>query len=324
VSLVTEDDDGSCGRVLIVDDDPANRDLLRFQLEEQHFEVTTAATGEQCLALAAAEREPEVILLDIQMPGMDGIETCRKLKEQGETARIPVLFVTGHRDDEPTTLEAPEAGGNDFLSKDASTAILVARVKCQITIYRAQAKLRRAAMTDALTGVYSRRFLFDSLRRAIKGMSRQGPRIVACMLIDVDCFKSINDRVGHLAGDRVLRTIASVIDRSTRETDLVARFGGDEFVVIIPDTCTGNVQIVAEKVRRTVEKESEATVSIGLAVLESVARKQLRSRDGVDQLVGQLIEHADHAMYVAKREGRNRVALWAQNDAESLASGSAG
>jgi len=197
------------GKVLVVDDLLANRELLRQALEDEGFEVLLAASGPECLTIAAAHH-PEVIVLDIRMPGMDGIETCRRLKDDVETAPIPVLFLTAERSDDAVTVAALEAGGNDFLTKPYSHPILIARVSSQIAIARAHAQLRHQAITDELTGVYSRRFMMDSLRRTIKGVSRTTGHI-GCLLADVDHFKAINDTRGHLEGDRVLRQVARVI-----------------------------------------------------------------------------------------------------------------
>jgi len=300
----------SLGRVLVVDDDPLTLNLLRLQLEEQRFEVMTVSSGPACLEKALSWA-PEVILLDIMMPGMDGLETCRRLKQSAETGHIPVLFVTGHGDDEATAVEALAAGGNDFLSKDASLPILLARVQCQVAICRAQARLRQMAMTDELTGVFSRRYLFNALRQAVKSTSRKRSSGLSCLLVDVDHFKRINDRLGHITGDSVLKKIASTIAEAARETDHVARFGGEEFVVVLPNTDLAGATTVAERIRSAIERECPSiTVSIGVAGLDSVDPADLLKPQCVDDLVRTIIGHADAAMYMAKERGRNRVVLF--------------
>jgi diguanylate cyclase (GGDEF)-like protein/PAS domain S-box-containing protein len=296
----------SRGRILLVDDDRASRNLMRLQLEEQGFEVVTAASGQECISLAV-KIDPEVIMLDIEMPGMDGVETCRRLKKATDTRALPVLFITGRREDDPTTIEALAAGGNDFLSKDAPIPVLCARLGSQIAIARAHGKLRRLSMNDELTGVFTRRFLFEALRRAVKSMSRRCPASLSFMLADVDRFKDINDAFGHIEGDRVLAQIAATIDQQTRETDLVARFGGEEFVVVLPDTHHKGGLLVAEKIRAAVEAQGSNTLSIGLAHLEVADAGVLKVPGEVDRIVAELIRTADEAMYRAKREGRNRV-----------------
>jgi len=298
----------SRGRVLLVDDDPANRRLVRMQLEERDFEVTEAADGERCIE-QAIRMQPEVILLDIEMPGMDGIETCRRLNATIETSWIPVLFVTGRREDDPTIVEALSAGGNDFLSKDAQPEVLCARISSQVAIGRVQSRLRRMAMTDELTGVFSRRYLFESMRRTLKSASRRERPGVVCLLVDVDHFKHVNDTKGHLEGDRVLAGIAQVMDSCVRETDLVARFGGEEFVVLLPGAVREGALRVAEKIRATVERRCSSTVSIGGAYLGEVESHQVKDRDSLDRIVEQLLHEADSAMYEAKERGRNQVVI---------------
>ena len=293
------------GRVFVVDDNEANRELLSQDLEAEGFSVTCLANGRACIAATQAE-PPDVILLDIQMAEMDGMETCRQLKADPNTAHVPVLFVTGHRSDDATAVAALRAGGNDFLTKPYSVPILVARVTCQITISRAHARLRYLAMTDELTGVYSRRYLFDSLRRTIKATTRTASDL-ACLLVDVDHFKTVNDTLGHLEGDRVLREIAETIALSTRETDLVARYGGEEFVVLLPHTDLAGALIVGEKIRDSVERQcAPLTISVGVSALPSTIATNLDVQ-GLDGLIGALLRAADRAVYEAKHGGRNRV-----------------
>ena len=294
------------GKVLVVDDVRANRELLSQDLEEEGFEVTSVTSGLECIEAATAN-PPHVILLDIQMAGMDGIETCRRLKADPSTMHIPVLFVTANRTDDDTAVEALEAGGNDFLTKPYSPPILVARVSCQITLARAHARLRKQAMTDELTGVYSRRHLFESLRHALKAATRASS-CVACLLADVDHFKSINDTRGHLEGDRVLRQIARTIATNVRETDSVARYGGEEFAVVLPQTDLGGAVQVAEKIRAAIAADcAPVTISIGAAAMCSPAVAEVRDPPSMDGLVTRLLKSADDATYSAKSAGRNRV-----------------
>jgi diguanylate cyclase (GGDEF)-like protein/PAS domain S-box-containing protein len=305
----------SRGRVLVVDDDRPSRNLMRLLLEEEGFEVVTAANGHEAIELASSS-SPEVIVLDLVMPGMDGIETCRRLKRSAETSPVPVVFVTGRNEDDPTTIEALNAGGNDFVSKDTPRPVLCARLESQVAIARAQSKLRTLAMTDELTGMYSRRFMFQALRRTLKASTRRDLRGMATLLVDVDDFKSVNDRHGHIEGDRVLREIARFIDGATRETDLVARFGGEEFVVVLADTDPDGARIVAEKIRAAVQGQCGITISIGGAYLAEARAEDLASSAEIDRIISELLRRADAAMYAAKRHGKNRVVF--ADDADAL------
>jgi diguanylate cyclase (GGDEF)-like protein/PAS domain S-box-containing protein len=305
----------SRGRVLVVDDDRASRNMMRLVLEEEGFDVATATSGHEALELASSG-PPDVVMLDIQMPGMDGVETCRRLKRSSETAAVPVLFVTGRAEDDPTTIEALNAGGNDFVSKDTPRPVLCARLESQVAIARAQSKLRTMAMTDELTGVYSRRFLFQALRRTLKASTRKGPGGISILVIDVDDFKTVNDRHGHIEGDRVLREIARYIDGATRETDIVARFGGEEFVVVLADADLDGARLVAEKIRAAVQGQCAATISVGGAYLAEAHAEALGESAEVDRIISELLRRADSAMYAAKRHGKNRVVF--AGDAEAL------
>jgi len=294
------------GRVLVVDDVAANRELLSQDLEDEGFEVTAVASGAACLAAARAH-PPEVILLDIQMAGMDGIETCRQLKADAVTQHIPVLFVTAARADDATVLAALRAGGNDFLTKPYSPPILVARVTCQIAISRAYALLSRQAMTDELTGVYSRRYVFESMRRILKLASRSSG-CIACLMADVDHFKAINDTHGHLEGDRILRTVASTISENVRETDLVGRYGGEEFIILLPHTGLAGAITAGEKIRAAIMSQcAPVTISIGVTAHCVLGVDTMIDDAAMETLVNGLVRDADRGVYAAKAQGRNRV-----------------
>jgi diguanylate cyclase (GGDEF)-like protein len=301
---------GKCvrGCVIVVDDNAAQRHLISLQLVEEGFVVHTFTSGDECLKNAAA-LDPDVILLDIQMPGMDGIETCRRLKRHHDTHAVPVVFLTGHSDDEATMVEALRAGGNDFISKDSSPIVLLTRVNCQMMISSTQRQLRQMIMTDELTGLYSRRFLFDTLRRILKAIVRVQYSGVALLVADLDHFKKINDTYGHLEGDRVLRNVAKILQANTRETDCVARFGGEEFVILLPATGIQGALIVAEKVRAAVEASGPTTVSLGVTCAETIPHESIRG-NALDDLISRLLREADAAMYVSKVQGRNRATVW--------------
>jgi diguanylate cyclase (GGDEF)-like protein len=303
----------SAGRILVVDDVLANRELFAQELEEEDFEVEMAANGSECLELAQSWK-PDVILLDIQMPGMNGIEVCELLKKNVDTQHIPVLFITAKRTDEDSVVEALRAGGNDFLPKPYSPAILIARVSSQVTIARQHDQLMRMAMVDQLTGVFTRRYLFDALHRTVKGALRGGPNCSAILIIDVDHFKRVNDEMGHLEGDRILKLVAETIASSVRETDLVARFGGEEFVVVLPRTDQAGAAVLAEKIRAEVARICHpVTISIGASTLGTLTLEEAKGGQDPSQLIQDGLKRADDAVYAAKEKGRNQVVVHAED-----------
>ncbi len=294
------------GHVLVVDDNEINLDLITQELEDAGFEVATARSGQAAIEIARS-KQPEMILLDVAMPMLDGIETCKRLKADSETAHIPVVFLTAHGTSEEMTIRALDAGGNDFLTKPYTPAILFARVRTQIEISRANARLRRLAMTDELTGAYSRRFLFQALRRAIKTGIRTGWDSLAVLVLDLDQFKHINDTHGHAAGDQALVDLIAICSDVVREIDVIARLGGDEFVMMLPDTEIEGAHRVAERLRAAVEERCATTSSIGAASLELAGAQEILASEALDQVVSHLLNAGDRALYEAKHQGRNRV-----------------
>ena len=297
----------SRGKVLIVEDDQVRRNELRLELEGEGFESLTAASGPQAIEVASTE-EPEVILLDHALSGLGSLETCRKLKHSAETSTIPVVFLVSGRGDSDA-IEALRAGANDCVGVQTPREMLCARLDSQVAIARAQSKLRRLAMTDELTGVFSRRFLFQALRRAIKSGNRRETTGLAAVLIDVDHFKHVNDTHGHIAGDRELKLIARTIDDATRETDLVARFAGEEFVVMVQDCSRHGAETVAEKIREAVREHCQTTVSIGIAYLEHAMLDLSGDPSAIDAVITALLRDADGALAEAKALGHDQIAI---------------
>jgi diguanylate cyclase (GGDEF)-like protein len=294
------------GTILVVDDHEGQRELVATQLEMEGFEVETAESGEECLELCET-LSPDVILLDIEMPGMGGIEACKRLKATPELAEIPVLFLTGWKDNDELTVKALNAGGNDFVVKTASPQVLIARVQSQALIRQSQIRLAQMAMFDELTGLYTRRFLFDALRRNLKAQSRSDSHGLGCLIADIDHFKQINDTLGHLEGDRALQRVATCLKEGLRETDVVARFGGEEFVVLLPGVSVETAREMGEKLRARVADKTPSTISVGVAWVDTHG---FASNDEVDSVVQTLLSRADRAMYQAKEQGRNRVCDW--------------
>jgi diguanylate cyclase (GGDEF)-like protein len=290
--------------ILIVDDSPANLEALNAVLGADH-DLVFATSGQEALELAR-DQAPDLILLDVLMPGMDGYQACRQLKGDPKTQRIPVIFVTAmdHEEDEAAGLDA---GAIDYLAKPIRASIVRARVRNHLELKRARDLLESLSITDPLTGLPNRR-QFDAaleteIRRALRNTSHLG-----LMMCDLDYFKAYNDHYGHLAGDQCLQKVAEVF-RNTfkRAGELPARYGGEEFAVILPDTTPADARAMAERVREAVEvshvpharndRSPWVTMSIGVASLLVTA----------DVSPSWLVQRADVALYASKKSGRNRV-----------------
>lgn len=288
-------------RLLLVDDQPANIQALH-RVFAGDCQVLMATDGARALQLCR-ERQPDLVLLDVQMPGMDGHELCAELKADPLLRGIAVIFVTAqhHPDDETRGLDA---GAADFITKPFNPAVVRARVRTQLTLKHQSDLLRELAFVDGLTGVHNRRY-FDhrSLIEFSQAVRHRYP--LACLFLDIDHFKAINDGHGHPAGDEVLRQVGGLIQRSLRTGDLAARYGGEEFVVLLPRTDLAGAREVAERIRQMVQEAPfitpdggtvGATLSVGLAMLPAGATS-----------FADLLSLADRALYDAKHAGRNRT-----------------
>jgi len=296
--------DDSPARLLIVDDDPSNVELLA-ELFDEDYEVLFATDGLKALELAARTM-PDLVLLDVMMPGIDGFEVCRQLKANRATAQILVIFITGMGDMDAET-RGLELGAVDYVSKPINPAVVRMRVRNQVELKRARDALTRLAITDGLTGIANRRHFDNSLQREHARLARVQAEL-SVVLCDIDHFKSFNDGYGHLAGDDCLRAVAHAIEQSmSRPADLCARYGGEEFVCLLPDTGLAGALAIAERARAAVaglgipHKHSpvapHVTASFGVATLRCRPGRSLLS----------VVARADEQLYLAKSQGRNRV-----------------
>jgi diguanylate cyclase (GGDEF)-like protein len=291
-------------RVLIVDDQPIQIQAMR-RIFQDDCEVLVATDGEQALA-HCRRAPPDLILLDVIMPGMDGLAVCRALKQCGATVDVPVLFVTAQTDALDQT-QALEAGGVDFISKPVNPAVVRARVRTHLTLKAQADLLRNLAYLDGLTGIANRRALDERLRTEWTRAQRDGTPLAA-LLLDVDHFKRYNDRHGHQEGDACLRAIAdALVTVPCRGHDLIARYGGEEFVCLLPGCDLAAAVRKAECLRNAVEE-------LGIAHLDSPMGDRVTISVGAATLIpdartapATLLEMADEQLYRAKAAGRNRV-----------------
>ncbi|CAM4165486.1 diguanylate cyclase [Vreelandella rituensis] len=300
--------------VLIVDDQPDNIQVLANLLKAD-YRIKVANKGEKALTIAGGEDAPDLILLDVQMPGLDGYEVCRQLKEDASTHDIPIIFVTA-RDSVSDEEKGFLLGAVDYIAKPFYPAIVRARVNTHMSLKLKTDLLEQVVMLDGLTGIPNRRYFDEQLAKELRRSRRQGEPL-AVIMMDVDHFKQFNDYYGHGPGDDCLKKVARTLEAAAeRPADLVARYGGEEFVALLPGTDAEGASWVAERLREAIltlaipHAHSSAaevvTLSLGVAVLsphidEQVGEHIMESKN--------LLSQADQALYAAKKAGRNQYRL---------------
>ena len=290
--------------ILIVDDAPEHIDALRQAFSGSAYRTLVARGGSEALALARRQ-QPDLILMDVLMPCMDGLETCRQLKRQAATAGIPVILMSS-RNEAEDVVAGFDSGAADYIAKPLRMAEVGARVRAQLALHDAQAALQRAALLDPLTRIANRRH-FDSFLEHEWQRAMRSAEPLSLMMVDVDHFKLYNDALGHAAGDAALCQVAKVLQaHAGRPTDLAARYGGEEFTLLFAETPASGAAALAETIRAQIAALGLAhphapggsvTASIGVATIVP----------GPGDQVASFLEAADLAMYGAKRAGRNRV-----------------
>ncbi|MBM3609303.1 MAG: PleD family two-component system response regulator [Alphaproteobacteria bacterium] len=301
-------DEGREGRILLVDDRASSVKRIEQALSPHHS-VTVVADAQEAL-FSAAEGDFELVVISLGLKDYDGLRLCSQLRTLERTRQIPVLLISDS-EDQPKVLRGLDLGVNDYLNRPIDRNELLARVRTQIRRARYGAALRHdlqasidAALIDQLTGLHNRRYLETHLP-AMMHQAKAQSRTICLMILNIDHFKMVNDTWGHDAGDDVLKGFAQRVKRVIRNADLICRIGGEEFIVIMPDTTMDVAALIAERVRGAVQAELfrirsgaadiPVTVSIGLA-------DECGNPDP-----DQLVRRADQALYRSKHEGRNRV-----------------
>ncbi len=294
--------------VLLIDDDPHIHDLVVFHLEDQVGSIVSAHDASSGLSLAIQE-SPALILLDIRMPDEDGVSLCRKLQNIPETRDIPVVFLTGCEEQDQLA-QAFDAGAVDYIKKPICRTELLARVTARLRAKSNLDRIREQARVDGLTGLGNRSALDESLLERSSNWDKDGLSF-SLAILDLDHFKKINDEHGHRMGDQVLSAAANSFARISRPCDSLFRYGGDEFVVIIPGEDSSDALRIVQRMVESVDRivlpsprgEVRVTCSAGLIVpSESQAILEL----------SQVLEFADQALYHAKRLGRNRAVSYSE------------
>lgn len=290
-------------RVLIIDDSPQIHRLVEAWLKSDVIEIATAATAAAGHSLAVTW-QPDLILLDINLPDMSGFDLCRHLKSDEACCKIPIVFLTGAASPEDR-VAGLNLGAVDYIVKPFHPAEFQARCRAALRTKYLLDLLQQRAQIDGLTGLRNRSFLDERLTTE-QAIIRRHYRPLACIMIDVDHFKAVNDLYGHATGDEVLRGVAEVLLQTTRVEDVVARYGGEEFTILTPGVDADGAAVLAERTREAIEQLS---VSRGATVLKVTCSFGIATYD--PQHPAALIPHADAALYAAKAGGRNRVEVFA-------------
>lgn len=297
-------DEDTKNTILIVDDEVSNINVL-IHLLWNDYTLFVAKDGPDALEMART-RTPDLILLDIIMPDMDGYQVLEELRNSNSTKQIPVIFITGlsGHDDEERGLALEVV---DYISKPFVPQIVKLRIRNQIRIINYLRIIERLSMTDVLTGLHNRRSFNEKLRLEWSRAIREGIPL-SLIILDVDNFKRYNDTYGHQQGDVVLQTVAGVFANSLkRATDFVARWGGEEFIVLLPGTDLEGAISVAEIIRSEVE-QTKILLQNGTAAGVTISAGVNELTPSQDSIIDKFISDADTALYAAKNLGRNRVA----------------
>jgi two-component system cell cycle response regulator len=302
-------DTGRQGRVLLVDDRPSSYERIAAMLGAEH--TVDIEPGPNQALFHAAEGNHDLLIVSLGLENYDALRLCSQIRSLDRTRNLPILAIT-EPENTARMLRGLEIGVNDYLLRPIDKNELLARVRTQVRKRRYTERLRdnvqmsiEMAITDALTGLFNRRYMESHVGTLIEQAAARGKPLTT-LVIDIDFFKAINDSHGHDAGDDVLRDFALRIKRSIRGIDLACRYGGEEFVIVMPETDMAVAAMVAERLRRRIAAEPfsiaqganqiPVTISIGIAALR-----------GKEDTAASLLKRADQALYRAKRDGRNRV-----------------
>ena len=298
--------------VLIAEDDPLSRRLLERCLQQWDYHVTAVENGVDAWEIMQTENAPQLAILDWMMPGMEGIELCRRIRSHDQTPYRYVLLLTA-KDNKQDLVAGLEAGADDYLTKPFDVDELRARVRAgkrildlQAALIRAQDELRSVAAHDSLTGLWNRGAILELLRRELSRRQRTGDAL-GVIMADIDHFKKINDTHGHLVGDVVLQAVTRRLAGHLRPYDSVGRYGGEEFLIVLPACHASDLAMGAERLRRCIADQPIETSMGRIPVTLSFGLASVSQGEKETPACEMLLRRADEALYTAKDRGRNRV-----------------
>jgi diguanylate cyclase (GGDEF)-like protein len=294
--------------ILAIDDEKINIEILLELLNNKH-DLIPALSADRALEVLK-KVDIDLILLDIIMPNMDGYQLCKKLKENEITKNIPIIFITSNTD-EYSIKKAYETGGVDYVTKPFKPAELLARINTHVKmrelindLEKSKEELKLLASTDPMTKLSNRRY-FSEISEHIMNLVKRDTMKASIIILDIDRFKNINDTYGHKVGDEVIIDLSNTLQELTRKSDIVCRYGGEEFVILLLDTSLKGTVIIAKKIREYIESNNlyihnnqklKYTVSLGVSQVE-IEDKNMEAA----------LKRADNALYTSKKNGRNRV-----------------
>jgi len=297
-------------KILIADDSIVSRHLLEATLRKWGYDVMVACDGAEALELLQREDAPGLIILDWMMPGMTGVEVCKRIRERDSEPYTYILLLTSKSQKEDL-IEGMDAGADDYITKPFDQNELQVRLRAgtrlvdlQTQLLKAREDLRDQATRDSLTRLWNRSSILNELGRELARSEREA-RPLGVVIVDLDHFKHINDTYGHLAGDAVLREAARRMQNSIRQYDSIGRYGGEEFLILFPGCSQDDCFAQADRLRRQLGQTEMAVNETSLRVTASFGVTIAMPGENWSQEA--LIRRADEALYVAKKSGRNRV-----------------
>jgi len=295
--------------VLIVDDTKINIDIL-IELLDNRYDILVSLNGTRALELID-QNHIDIILLDILMPDINGYDLCRILKAQENTRNIPVIFITANSDEESIDT-AFEVGGIDYITKPFKALELLARLKTHLNtqellldLEKSHKELELQASQDHMTKLYNRRY-FSEISNKVMQLAVRNKKPLSILMLDIDKFKNINDTYGHPVGDEVIIALANTLRDISRLSDIACRFGGEEFLILLPETSAEGAMVIGEKIRKFVEDlviNTQDNISIKFTISIGIAEFDRENELNLEKS----IQRADEALYDAKKGGRNRV-----------------